>query len=146
MSSSCRYLSHEKKKAHETIAAIYMCSQFLSILYRPHFMQEHLNVLAGRYHSASVNNRRSSSARRAITNRSLTPTMDANHLNAEHANTISIDEKPKNDDTKVDINENDEETVATQFANDLIASPNFLRIPLKPIEKLPNDYSSNEMP
>lgn len=72
--------------------------------------------------------------------------MDTNHLNAENANTNSTDEKPKNDDVKVEINEKDENTVATLLANELISSPNFLRIPLKPIEKLPNDYPSNENP
>lgn len=72
--------------------------------------------------------------------------MDTNHLNAENANIISTDEKPKNDDVKVEISEKDDNTVATLIANELIASPNFLRFPLKPIEKPSNDYTSNEKP
>lgn len=72
--------------------------------------------------------------------------MDTNQLNAENANTIPTDEKLKNDYVKVEINETDETTVATLLTNELLSSPNFLRIPLKPIEKLSNDYSSNEKP
>lgn len=106
--------------------------------------QEHFNVLTVRQHSAS--NRRLSSAHSGVVNRSQTPKMDTNQLNAENVNAIPTDEKPKNDNVNVDISEKDENTVATMLANELIASPNFLRIPLKPIEKLSNDYPSNEKP
>lgn len=97
-----------------------------------------------RQHSAS--SRRSNSAHSGSLNRSRTPKLDANHLNSVNANTISTNEKTKNDDVKVEISEKDGNTIATMFTNDLLASPNFLCIPLKPIEKPSNDYSNNEKP
>lgn len=52
------------------------------------------------------------------------------------------DTKAKNDDVKVDIIKED-----VTHANDLLSSPNFLRIPLKPIEQQPppsNDEPTND--
>lgn len=91
-----------------------------------------------RQHSAS--NRRTSSAHSGSLNRSHSPKMDANNLNTNNA-------KTRNDDIKLEVSEKlENNAIATMFANDLLAGPNFLRIPLKPIEKPTNDELSNEKP
>lgn len=112
------------------------------------FDQEHSSNTLQVRHLHSASNRRSSSAHSGKISRSRTPRMDANHLNPPSANLNrnSTNDTPKCDDVEVEINEKDMNTVATILANDLLASPNFLRIPLKPIEKLSNDYSNNEKP
>lgn len=86
----------------------------------------------------SATNRRSSSAHSGSLNRSRTPRMDVNHLNSNNINPISTNETTKSDDFKMEINEKPDDTVVTMLPNDLLASPNFLRIPLKPIEKPTN--------
>lgn len=55
-----------------------------------------------------------------------------NSLNDSNAATTKP--RAKNDDVKVDIVKED-----VTHANDLLSSPNFLRIPLKPIEQPSND-------
>lgn len=73
-----------------------------------------------------------------------TPKMDANNLNANNSNTITTNDKT---DDEVELKEKLENNkVASMFANDLLASPNFLRIPLKPLEKPSNDEVNNENP
>lgn len=72
--------------------------------------------------------------------------MDDNNLNMNNANAVPANEKTDND-IKVELSTKVENSaVATMFANDLLASPNFLRIPLKPIEKPTKDELNNEKP
>lgn len=94
----------------------------------------------------STSNKRSSSAHSGSLNRSQTPKMDSNHLNPNNATAILTNEKTTYDDVKVEINQKDDTNVATSFANDMLASPNFLHIPLKPIEKPLIDDPNNGKP
>lgn len=84
-------------------------------------------------------NKRSNSAHSGNIQRPHTTIMD-NSLNDSYV-VITKDNKSKTDDVKVDIIKED-----VTHANDLLSSPHFLRIPLKPIEQPPppTDVPINE--